>query len=173
MTTRIIRTKSDIDSLSRYLRDRKLPMTVTVKSGKVRSIEQNKLQRLWLNEIAEQMEGNTPEELRGICKLTMGVPILRAENDEFRESYDEIIRPLPYDYKLAMMMEPLDFPVTRLMTVWQNVRYLNHMHQHFSQLGVVLTEPSPEFAKDVQRANAKRDKGVSSEQHQKEGGECV
>lgn len=158
MTTRILRTKSDIDALAKYLRERKMPMTVSVQYGKVRTIEQNRVQRLWLNEISEQLEGQTAEELRGICKLTMGVPILRAENDRFRESYDAMIRPLPYEHKLAFMMEPLDFPVTRLMTVWQKVRYLDHMHQHFSQLGVVLTDPSPEFARDVQRANVRREK---------------
>jgi hypothetical protein len=157
MTTRILRTKGDIKSLVTFLDGRKLPLTVTVTQGKVRTIEQNRLQRLWCNEIAEQLGDRTAEEVRGQCKLTMGVPILRAENDRFCERYDALVRPLPYETKLGFMMEPIDFPVTRLMTVWQNVRYLDHMHQHYSQMGIVLTDPSPEFARDVKTANAKRE----------------
>jgi hypothetical protein len=71
----------------------------------------------------------------------MGVPILRAENELFCERYDAIVRPLPYEQKLAIMMEPLDLPVTRLMTTEQKTRYLDHIHKHFTDLGLELTNP--------------------------------
>lgn len=156
MSARILRTKGDIDQLATFLKGRKLPLSITIQSGKHRSVEQNRLQRLWCNEVAEQLGDQTPEEVRGFCKLTMGVPILRAENDAFCRTYDAIIKPLPYEAKLACMMEPLDFQVTRLMKVNQKVRYLDHMHRFWSEKGLVLTEPKPEFARDVQRANAAR-----------------
>ena len=109
--------------------------------GTKRSLRQNKLQRLWMNEISQQLGDQTPEEVRGYCKLTIGVPILRAENERFRERYDKIVRPLPYEQKMALMMEPLDFPITRLMTTKQATAYLDGVHRHFSEKGVVLTDP--------------------------------
>lgn len=154
MMQRILRTLRDVDVFHALLRTRKLPVTVSVSSGKVRSTDQNRLQRLWCKEVSEQLGDQTPEEVRGYCKLTMGVPILRAEVEAFRVAYDRTVRPLPYETKLAMMMEPLDLPVTRLMTVSQKIRYLDHMHRHFSELGLALTDPDPMFGADAQRALA-------------------
>jgi len=155
MTSRILRSIRDVDEFANLLRHRKLPVSVTVVPGKARTTEQNKLQRLWCKEIAEQLGDQSAEEIRGFCKLTMGVPILRAENDAFCDAYDRVIRPMPYEAKLACMMEPLDFSVTRLMTVWQTVRFLDHMHRHFAEMGLALTEPDPQFAADLKRANAR------------------
>lgn len=39
------------------------------------------------------------------------------------------------------MMEPMDFPVTRLMTKAQKTAYLDSVHRHFSEKGIVLTDP--------------------------------
>lgn len=141
MTTRTIRTKTDLDLLLRFLRDRKLPFTVEVQAGARRTTDQNRLQRLWLNEVAEQMGDRTAEEVRGYCKLTMGVPILRAQNENFAISYDRIVKPLPYEQKLAIMQEPLDLPVTRLMTTAQKTQYLDAVYRHFADQGLVLTLP--------------------------------
>ena len=40
-----------------------------------------------------------------------------------------------------MMQEPLDFPITRLMTVKQQTEYLDGVHRHFSDKGIILTDP--------------------------------
>jgi len=141
--TRTIRTPEQLAQWETLLRGRKLPITVTVETGKPRTVEQNRLQRLWLTEIAEQLGDRTAEEVRGECKLTMGVPILRMENEQFREAYDKVIRPLPYELKLAAMMEPLDFPITRLMNAEQKTRYLDHMARHWAGQGIQLTMPDP------------------------------
>lgn len=141
MTTRFIETDHDRQMLLRFIEGQPLPLTVSLSKGGKRTLRQNKLQRLWLNEIAEQLGDQTPEEVRGYCKLTIGVPILRAENETFRERYDAIVRPLPYEQKLGLMMEPLDFPITRLMTTKQATAYLDGVHRHFSEKGVVLTDP--------------------------------
>ena len=90
MPTRIIKTERDFGDLLNAMKLRKLPLTVTYQNGKHRTEEQNRLQRAWCNEIAEQLGDRTAEDVRGLAKLTMGVPILRAENDEFREKYDRI-----------------------------------------------------------------------------------
>lgn len=141
MTTRFLETDADRRLLIRFIEEQALPLTVTIGKGGKRSIAQNRLQRLWLNEIAEQLGDQTAEEVRGYCKLTIGVPILRAENDGFRERYDAIVRPLPYEQKLALMMEPIDLPVTRIMTTKQGTAYLDGVHRHFSEKGIALTDP--------------------------------
>lgn len=141
MTTRFLETDADRRLLVRFIEAQPLPLTVTLAKGGKRTLKQNKLQRLWMGEIAEQLGDQTPEEVRGYCKLTIGVPILRAENDEFRERYDAIVRPLPYEKKLALMMEPLDFPITRLMNTKQATAYLDGVHRHFSEKGIALTDP--------------------------------
>jgi len=140
MTDRIIKTASDLNGLVSLINARKLPFTVRITGGKHRTIAQNRLQRMWCIEIADQRGDVTPEEVRGEIKLRFGVPILRAEHDEFCEKYDRIIKPHTYEDKVEMMMEPLDFPVTRLMTIDQKSRYLDAVYQYHNERGFVLTE---------------------------------
>ena len=142
MTTHIVRSAEDMERVARLVGNLKPPLTITVTSGASRSLEQNKLQRLWCMEAAEQLGDRTAEEIRGFCKLHYGVQIMREGHDDFRETYDRLIKPLPYETKLAYMMEPLDFPITRLMTVGEKSQYLDAMHKGLSELGVKLTEPS-------------------------------
>ena len=141
MPTRVISNEVDRDALLRWIKGHKTPFTVDLTKGKRRSVEQNRLQRLLLNEIANQLQDQNAEEWRGYCKLTLGVPILRAEDEGFAASYDRYVKPLPYEQKLALMMEPLDLPVTRLMTVPQKTLYLEAIYKHFGEQGVVLTQP--------------------------------
>ena len=141
MTTRTIRSHGDIAGLAALLAARELPVTVTVTKGRVRTSRQNRLQRQWCNDVAAQLGDLTAEEVRGEMKLRFGVPILRAEDEAFAAAYDERVKPLPYEAKLALMMEPLDLPVTRRMTTAQLTRYLDAIHAHYSAQGVVLTQP--------------------------------
>jgi hypothetical protein len=139
-TNRIIETEQDRDMLIKFIQGRPLPFTATLTDGKHRTTHQNRLQRQWMVEIAAQLGDRTPEEVRGYCKLHFGIPILR-ENDAFRKDYDNLVRPLPYEAKLKLMMEPFDFGVTRIMTTRQKTAYLDAVHRHFSEQGVVLTNP--------------------------------
>lgn len=137
---RIIETEQARDMLVKFIQGRPLPFTATLTDGKHRTTHQNRLQRQWMVEIAAQLGDRTPEEVRGYCKLHFGIPILR-ENDAFRKDYDNLVRPLPYEAKLKLMMEPFDFGVTRIMTTRQKTAYLDAVHRHFSEQGVVLTNP--------------------------------
>jgi len=139
MTTRIVRNEQDRRELIRLIGARNPPFTASI--TKKRTPEQNQLQRKWVNEAAEQLGEDTSEGYRAYCKLHFGVPILRNENEEFRRQYDKVVKPLPYEHKIEMMKEPIDFPVTRLMTTKQKAQYLDAVYQHFRGLGVQLTEP--------------------------------
>lgn len=141
MSTRFLETDADRRTLIRFLEAQPLPLTVTVVKGGKRSLKQNALNRKWMGEIAAQLGDQTPEEVRGFCKLTLGVPILRAENEAFCERYDAIVKPMPYEQKLLLMVEPLDFPITRLMNTKQFTAYLDGVHRYFSERGFGLTDP--------------------------------
>jgi len=146
MTTRVITSDYDFDMLGKFLFGMKKPFTVRISKGKPRSWKQNRLNRLWMQEIAAQMveRGDpewTEERARAFCKLHMGVPLLRAEDETYRDKYDRIIKPHSYEEKLEMMMEPFDFPVTRLMSTEQEKRYLDEVQRYFSQRGMILTDP--------------------------------
>jgi len=141
MTTRFLETDADRRLLIRFLEAQPLPLVVSMSKGGKRTLKQNGLQMKWMGEVATQLGDQTAEEIRGFCKLTIGVPIMRSESPSFREQYDAIIRPLPYEHKLALMMEPFDFKVTRLMDTKQFTTYLDGVHRYWSSKGIALTDP--------------------------------
>lgn len=132
----------DKSQVINYINNQTGAITVTIEQGHngKRSINQNKLQRLWINELASQGD-MTAEEYRALCKLTIGVPILRNENEKFRQSYDEHMKWRDYQEKLRFMAEPFDFPVTRLMTVKQHKKFLDELYICFTSQGFILTDP--------------------------------
>lgn len=140
MPTKIIREEQHIEALANILRGRKLPITVHWTQGAPRSDAQNRLAQRWFADISRQLGDQTHEEVRAMCKLHFGVPILREENEAFRLSYDRTIRPLPYEHKLAAIQD-FDLPVTRLMTVKQMTSFMDAMQRHWIAEGVRLTDP--------------------------------
>lgn len=116
------------------------PCTVSIRKGVGRSGAQNRLAQQWAADVAVQMGDRTPEEVRGYFKLHHGIPI-RREDAAFASVYDARVRPLPYEDKLALMMEPFDMAVTRDMTVKELARYLDSIQREFSGMGVCLTDP--------------------------------
>lgn len=141
MADRIVETEQAREMLLRFIASQPLPFTATLTRGKHRSTAQNRTQRKWVQEIAEQLGDQTQEQVRAFIKLTIGVPILREENEAFRLRYDEVVKPLNYEQKIALMAEPLDMPITRLMTTKQHARFLDEVHEFFSKRGIVLTDP--------------------------------
>jgi hypothetical protein len=141
MTTRVIRTPEDADKLAAQIKARgQFPCTVTVTKGEPRRKRQNRLAQRWNTDIAVQMGDMTHEDARAYNKLHFGVPILRAENEAFRLSYDPVMKHLPYEVKLEAM-KALQLPVTSLMTVKQMTAYMDAVSQHWTPQGVRLTHP--------------------------------
>jgi len=103
-----------------------------------RSLDQNRLQHMWYREAAEQLKEYTALEYRQICKLTLGIPILRGEDYEFQQLYDKTVKPLTYEDKIALMDW---FPVTSLMTKMQKKDFLDAQYVYLTGLGARLTEP--------------------------------
>lgn len=91
-------------------------LRISIKAGKDRSLDQNAILHAWINQIATELREQTAAEVKAECKLTIGVPILRAEDEEFRQFYDKSIKLMTYEDKLLAMSF---CPVTSLMTVKQ------------------------------------------------------
>lgn len=140
MPTKVLRTPDHADALAELLRGRKMPVTVSWAQGASRSGAQNRLSQRWYSDAARQLGDRTHEDLRAECKLRFGVPILRAENEAFRLSYDRIMKHLPYEAKLEAV-KAFDLPVTRLMSVKQMTAYMDEVQREFSRQGVWLTDP--------------------------------
>lgn len=141
MATKVLRTSGDIEGLCRFISARdKYPQTVTITQGAPRSAQQNRLAQRWYADIARQLGDQTHEEVRALCKLTIAVPILRAENEAFCASYDRVFKNLPYEEKLEAV-RAFDLPVTRLMTAKQMTGFMDEMQRHWSQQGFRLTDP--------------------------------
>lgn len=144
MEARFIENEEARALLVAFIKNHALPFVANIYEGGRRSDAQNRLQRLLCNEIASQWEGHDPEDVRAYCKLVFGIPILREASDEYRETYDRIIKPHTYENKLEMMKLPIDLPVTRIMTKEQKTEYLDKIYTHFTEKGFILTRPEDE-----------------------------
>jgi hypothetical protein len=141
MPTRTVETEQAREMLHRFIDTQKLPFVCSIEQGKIRSTKQNKLQRLWIKEISEQLGDTTPEEIRGYCKLSFGVPVLCEGSEMFESRWRYITQAMSLEQKLNLMMEPMDMAITREMTTKQKKEYLDRMARHFSQQGIELTDP--------------------------------
>jgi hypothetical protein len=149
MVQRTVKNSDELKLLHVYLDGRKRPFTVDITEGRDRSTEQNRLAFKWYVEISDQT-GEDREDVRARCKLEIGVPILRAEQEKFRATYDRLIRPLTYPEKLALVRD-IELPVTSLMNVDQMSRYLDVVFRRHAEIGVVLTIPPDRYAFNPER----------------------
>ena len=138
---RILERKEDVENFVAWLRKQALPLRVSATRGALRSLAQNKLQGLWIKELATQMH-ETPSDVRAFLKLTIGIPILRENHPGLREKYDKLLKPMSYENKLAMMQEPMPVPVTSLFTSEEMTEYLDRVQKWASSQGFELTDPS-------------------------------
>lgn len=118
-------------------------LEITIKEGKGRSVEQNAVMHGWFGQVARELREYDARGVKRFCKLHFGVPILRAEDDDFRAAYDRVIRPLPYDDKLVAMDI---LPVTSAMTTIQLDRCMTDIQDHYRKQGVALVYPKEKAA---------------------------
>ncbi len=104
-------------------------------TGKARSLPQNAVTHVWYEQIARELREDDTLGWRCYCKLHHGVPILRAEDGEYRETYDTVIKPLSYENKLIAMRH---WPVTSMMSKEQLSKYAEAVRDDFYKRGVLL-----------------------------------
>lgn len=113
-------------------------LRVSIKAGKDRSLPQNSITHVWYGQIARELREDDELGWKSYCKLHHGVPILRAEDPEFRTTYDSVIKALSYEQKLIAMR---CWPVTSIMTKEQLSKYAEAVQADFAKRGVQLEFP--------------------------------
>lgn len=112
----------------RQLWDEHKYLRISIAVGKDRSLQQNSILHAWITQIANELREQTAAQIKAECKLVYGVPILRAEDEEFREFYDRAIKWMTYEQKLDAMAF---VPVTSIMTVKQLSQFLAGMQEGY------------------------------------------
>jgi len=131
-----------------YLQHRYLRFNMKV--GTDRSIPQNSFTHAWYGQLARELREDDELGWKCYCKLHHGVPILRAEDAEFRETYDAAIKGLTYEQKLKVMRL---LPVTSLMTKAQLSKYADAVRDDFKDnYGVTLEFPKPKPPRESREA---------------------
>ena len=141
MTTMTINSDMSLQTVLGELRDmyrKHKYLKLNVKEGKARSLDQNAISHAWYEQLARELKQEDALGWKCYSKLHHGVPILRAEDEEFRAFYDTSIKGMDYEKKLAAMKY---LPVTSLMTKPQLSKYLEAMQQDFARMGVQLEFP--------------------------------
>ena len=141
MTTMIINSDTSLQTGLGLLRELYLAhryVKVSAKTGKARSLDQNSIGHAWYEQLARELREDDALGWKCYCKLHHGVPIMRAEDNEFREAYDGSIKRLTYEQKLVAMRH---WPVTSLMNKVQKSKYLEAMQEDFKSKGVRLEFP--------------------------------
>lgn len=109
-------------------------------AGTKRSLDQNAIAHAWYEQVARELREDDALGVKCYAKLHHGVPILRAEDADFRETYDRTLKPLSYELKLETMKF---WPVTSLMTKPQLSAFLEAVQADYRARGVFLEFPEP------------------------------
>ena len=122
--------------LHRYLR-------LKLKTGKDRSLSFNDISHVWYQQLARELREYDALGWKSFCKYTFGLPILCAEDEDFRAACNACLRPLTYENRMIAMRH---WPTTSLMTKAQLSKYLEMMQEYFSNplRGVMLEFPKEE-----------------------------
>lgn len=110
-------------------------LRVSASSKKDRSAQQNALWRTWIVQLEKDLAEDSAEGYECEAKLEVGVPILRAEDEDFRSFYDKALKPLAYEEKKFAMKYT---PVTSHMSVSQMNRFLYSVQKKYALKGINL-----------------------------------
>jgi hypothetical protein len=135
---RLIQNEGERKRLVKFVNHQSLPFVATVRPGRMRSLDQNRLQWLWANEAAAQRGDTTNVEVQREWKLNIGVPILLEENAVFPALWEAVDEKLNYGEKLLLMHV---LQVTSVMTTKQLSRYLDEVYRQNTEAGIELTDP--------------------------------
>lgn len=108
------------------------PFNVTVKHGEanLRGKSQNGLFHAWMGQIAKATH-DTPSEVKADCHIRWGIPIFRAEDDEYAAFIERALGGLNRG-KVKVMIEAGYVPCTSLMTKALLSKYMNAVWNHYS-----------------------------------------
>lgn len=135
---RSVTTQEQADRLANWLVGLPLPYTVTVKEGRVRSLDQNSMLHRWYADIARQT-GSTASEVKGQCHHEYGLPI-RLRDPQFAWLWNNSAGKLDYERRCKVLASG-QFQVSSKMTVAEFSEYMTAMQRDFEARGIQLTRP--------------------------------
>jgi hypothetical protein len=102
-----------------------------------RSLAQNRLIYKIYQRIGRALYGGDELHARRECKLKCGCKILYRDRQEFAETFDLVIRPLPQETRLKAMDL---IEVSSIMKVKQSTEYIKLMMQVYTEQGVYFMD---------------------------------
>jgi len=135
--SRILHDEMDRKAWLTFVSAQPLPCTVSLTKGARRSLPQNSTAAKWYAQISAET-GDTPAEVKALCKWRYGKPIMEAEKPEWVEKWEPLYSPLPYMMQLRLFEV---IPLTSLMTTRQMSAYMDAVQQEYRAQGVALIDP--------------------------------
>jgi hypothetical protein len=132
--------------LNLYAEFKYLRITVTTK--RERTLDQNALWASLYIRISETLGDGSAMDIqsqKAYCKLMIGVPILRRDDEQFEKGWNRYFASRSYEEQLFLMgANPLfgvdGFPVTRLLDTKQGAEYTDSIDRHFAHQGVFFAD---------------------------------
>ena len=153
MPTAVLKNAQDADA---WVTSLSCPVTVSWTQGVDRTKQQNALMWQWAGEVSKQNGDMSPDEVQAEWKLHHGVPILRAQDDNFREFYDCSMMGINYATKLEIMQR--GFPITRDMNKSQMIEFMNRVQAECAQQNWIVTDPDPGLANWMQATTSRKER---------------
>lgn len=137
----VVSNADSLVTLYTRLGDMPQPFTVTVKAGegKKRSLSQNGLVHCWYGQIAKATHDD-PASVKADCHIQWGIPIFRAEDEEYATFIDRALGGLQRA-KVKAMIEAGYVPCTSLMSKAILSRYMDAVWRHYAP-HVKLMDPT-------------------------------
>ena len=134
------RLSEAISKLTEMYRSHKF-VVVSLRPGKDRTLDQNRLWFAIYKRISEMTQIGEPSDARRYCKLHHGVQILLNSDPDFQAAWYRVMRHLSYEEKLEMMGDcklfgPDGMPITSLFNRAQGVAYTERIIEDFTKNGV-------------------------------------
>lgn len=136
--TDITKLKNLTDYIGQMMLHDKVPEVDVAVHDPARSLDQNDLIYALYTDIAKQKSDETTLDVKRRLKLHHGVPILRAEDKEFRYFYNQTVLNLDYESKLRAMDI---LPVTSRMKKKQSSQYIDTILNECAELGLKIEIP--------------------------------
>lgn len=120
-------------------------LVLSIRPGKDRSAEQNRLWRRMYNRIANVTGQGTDEDAKAYCKLMAGVQIMCRDDEQFLKGWNRYFGMRSFEEQLFLMgsndlFGPDGFPVTRLFGTAQGTEYTQRICDLYAPHGVFFDD---------------------------------
>ena len=139
MLTRRVMTPEQAERLAAYVVGLSLPFTITIGSGKSRTVSQNALLHKWYGEVARHLGDRDMIHVKGECHHKYGLPIKRR-CEQFAWVWKQTGEKLTYEQQCKYLASGV-LNISSSMNVTELTEYMTAMKNDYAEQGVYLTDP--------------------------------